>query len=140
MASLYSNALNAQIRAALDLTLDENALPNETIQMPIYGPSGELDTLAADPNAATYALDSAQWQRAVNAVVYFTAARLAPRLPQILRERLGDYEYQRQAWDGAAKAAELRGLAQEEIAANIESDGEVEPLTGFWLASGCRGR
>src|SRR5436309_3365234 len=107
------------IRKSLDLGLDEKALPDEVIEYPIYGPAAEADVTAADPLALTYAEGTVAKERCIRAAIFLTAARLAPSLPAIMQEAIGDYRLQQQPPDLALLARTLRGLAQAELAQNM---------------------
>jgi hypothetical protein len=140
MATLLFAGIGDQVRAALDVSLDPSALPDATISLPIFVDGAEADILATDPNALTYLVTDAARARVERAFIYLTAAYIAPTLPAITGEQVGGDRYSRAAWDGAKRAAELRGLANAELAAYLNPSGQVEPLFSFGLACGRRGR
>lgn len=117
MGSLLDATLYPSIRSAVDLTLDEIALPDSIIELPIYGPAAELEVLARDSIAAERS--GTELTHALNAVVYLTAARLVLALPQLTSETLGDYAYNLKGEKPEDRAAQLRGLAEGELAAYL---------------------
>lgn len=139
MALLFLDAGSFdQVRKALDLSLDAESLPDDTIQLPIYAPDAEDELLARNPAAATYAEGSAQKERAIRAAIYLTAARLVPSLPAIASESLGDWKLTQTPPDLVKLAASLRGRASSLITQNVTGS-SLAPLQSFWLASGRRG-
>lgn len=128
-----------QVRKALDLGLDENALPDHVIDYSIYGPAAEADVLSQDPNAFTYQEGTGQKDRTIRAAIYMTAARLALALPPITQEVIGDYRFQQAAVDLPVLARTLRGLADREISMNTGTQAD-RIQQQFWLAKGRRGR
>lgn len=138
--SLLDASSFAQIRAALDLSLDAASLPDDLIQQPIYGPAAEAEVLERDPNAAGYLEGTAAKQRAINAAVFLTAAYLAPSLPAISQEKLGDWQMSQTPPDLTVLAASLRARAAREISLNVNGT-TTAPLPAFWLARApCRTR
>ncbi len=128
-------------RAALDLSLDATSLPAETIDL--FTTEAEELVLTLDPAAATYGLaggDLVKQARAERATAYLIAAALARQLPAIMSEQLGDLRYSRQAYDGAAAYARLRGLGLALIDLNTGLTGATTPLFSFTTAPGYRGR
>lgn len=131
------------IRVRIASALDADALPDSVIDL--YGPEAESEVLARDPNALTYqpggtAVDAVKWTRVRRATIYITAARICGAITLPISERLGSYQYNLSPWDAAKRAAELRGLAEKELAAYLEVDGHVRPLFSFGVACGSRGR
>jgi hypothetical protein len=129
----------AQVRKLLDLGLEQDALPDEVIQQSIYAGAAEAELMERDPNAITYPEGSIAKERAVRAAILLTAARLAPSLPGVVTERLGDWQFTQTPPDLTAIAASLRGMAAQQISLNVNGRANV-PLPSFWLASGARGR
>jgi hypothetical protein len=126
-----------QVRACLDLSLDAASLPDELIAQPVYAPDAEAEVLERDVNAATYADGTVAKQRATNAAVFLTAARLAPSLPAIASEKLGDWQMSQTPPDLAKLAASLRGMAARQISLNVNGTTSA-PLPSFGLAkAGC---
>ena len=130
------------VRQALDVTLTEDDLPDSVLGSALYEEAARDDVLAVDPEAESRTGSAAR--RVARALVYFTAARVAPVLPRLLQEQIENddvrYRYQVQAKDWEAEAARLRGLAQAELAAYLNDDGRVETLSYFGTACGRRGR
>lgn len=131
------------IRTRIDTALDSEALPDRVIDL--YGPDAESEVLARDPNALTYqpggaAPDDEKWTRVRRAVIFITAARICGAITLPISEQLGSYRYSLSPWDAGKRAAELRGLAEKELAAYLEIDGHVLPLFSFGVACGSRGR
>lgn len=126
------------VRAALDTSLDSTVLPDGVIGLPIYQGAAEAEVLWRDPSAASRS--GAEQIRIKNAVVFLTAARLAPRLPQITGERFGEHGYSRQAIDWTALAATLRADAAAELTAVLEP-ANLTPARprAFTVAPGGRG-
>jgi hypothetical protein len=126
------------VRAALDLSLDAGSLPDDLIQSDLYAPTAEAELLERDPLASTYAEGTDKKRRATNAAILLTAAYLAPSLPSIAEEKLGDWQMRQTAPDFTKLAASLRGRAAREINMNVYGT-STRPLQAFWLASGRRG-
>lgn len=139
MALLQANSF-AEIRAAIDLSLDAAALPDDIIALDLFAGGAEAEIVARDPLATTYTVDDAAYTRVLRALHYLTAARLCPALPAITSEKLGADSYNRTAFDAGKRAAELRGLANQELAAYLEADGLTVPLFAFGTVPGYRGR
>jgi len=127
------------VRAALDTSLDQAALPDATIGLPIFLDAADLEIKRRDPQWASRSGDAATHLK--NAAISMTAALLAPAVPAVASERLGDYQYQRQAVDWTARAAELRQLAEQELNAYLETSTTTpDRPTMFAVASGTRGK
>lgn len=77
------------VRAAVHYRLTSKRLPDDFIALPIFAPEAELDLLALLPNAETFT--GTRLSRAKNVVIYWTAARLVPSIPQVTSHSfLGD--------------------------------------------------
>jgi hypothetical protein len=140
MAILTSTEYPA-IRAAIDITLTTDDLPDSIIALPIYAAAADQDVLARDPLAESRT--GAALQHVKNAATYFCAARLILALPQFTQEREGEQQYTRQSVNVADRAAELRGLAAAELDAVLDPDpGDVvaQRPTFFGRLAGGRGR
>ena len=99
------------IRAAIDLSLDTESLPDTVIALPIYMDAADLEVKTRDTAWASRTGDSLTLL--TNACVYLTAARLAPAMPRLLGETYADgYQYQMQAIDWEARARWLRAQAE----------------------------
>lgn len=140
MSSLSTADTPGEVRNALDLRLTVDNLPDEVIQQPIFRLEAEEAVLAADPAALTYTDPSTALDRVRRATTYLTAALIAPVLPNLTQLQLGDTRFSWEAWDGAARAAQLRSLAAAALALNTEADGQVPFMEQFQTAPGFRGR
>lgn len=104
------------VRAALDIRLTSTQLPDATLALAIFLGEAEREVQTRDPLWDSRTGDDEQ--RLKNAVCYLTAARLAPRMPELTlsSERFGDYTYQRKATDWQSLADDLVARADAEIA------------------------
>lgn len=137
--TLLTAAEYPSVRAAIDVSLDSDLLPDTIIALDIYAGSAERDVLAIDPGAAS--LTGSDGAHATAAAVYFCAGRLCVALPQIVREGYADHSYQRREVDPERRAAELRGLAAAELEAYLDLNGTTgDRPTMFATACGRRGR
>lgn len=130
------------IRAALDITLDEAALPDTTIAMDVYLGAAEREVRASVSLPSPPVGENLE--RVRTAIILITAANLAPAIPQMQSEQLGDYLYKKQAVDWKKLAEELRSRANSELTALLTTD-IVEQATryrhtSFAAATGRRGR
>lgn len=139
MGLLIDSTHHPAIRAALDVSLDTKTLPDATIALQIYLDAAEAEVIARDPLAASRTGDAET--HIENAAIFLTAARLAPAIPQLVRVNRGSVGYQRMNVDWTQRAAELRQLADAEIAA-VLTPTETAPgrPTMFSRASGTRGK
>jgi len=129
-----------QVRAALDVSLSADDLPDTVIALPIYLGAADAEIKRRDPNWATR--DEDALARLRRAVIYLTAASLAPAVPELTQERYPEgYSYAR-ANSYVKRSAELRQLAEAELAL-VLAPSEPETLsmpTFFGSASGRRGQ
>lgn len=127
------------IRAALDVSLKALALPDAVIALPIYQGAAEAEVLARDPLAESRT--GAALQHVVNAAICLAAAYIAPAMPALTAEQIGQYRYQREV-DWPARAAELRARADAELAAVLTPSTALRPAppSMFAVASGRRGQ
>jgi hypothetical protein len=126
------------VRAALDITLDSVQLPDATIALDIY--SGRaMREIEARVTGAT-ALTGDDELKVTAAAVFLTAANLAPAMPAIMRAESQHLAVQRKEMDWNKRAADLRQMAEDEIAGLLEPDttGPYRP-TMFARAKGRRG-
>lgn len=140
MAILSSSDYDA-IRAAIDVTLTSDMLPDSVIALDIYSGAGEQDVLDLDSTAESATGSDATHVK--NAAVYFTAARLAPAVPAIVSQQREDQQYRRQEVDWDARVDELRRLAFEEmdyVLGDTEEDEARHMPTMFTAGSGGRGK
>lgn len=139
MALPLTSAHYPAIRAAIDVTLTAELLPDAVIGLDVYVGAAVRTVQARDPLWETRTGDAAQ--QLTLAAILLTAAALAPAVPQVVSERWGDQTYQRQPADMARLAAELRARADAALAAVLApSDAASDRPTMFTLASGRRGR
>lgn len=129
------------IRAALDVGLNAQTLPDETIGQEIFLGAAEAELLKRVPTAA--AMTGSDLKRVKRALVWLTAAYLAHSVVRItsLSVQTRDISYSRQTFDPDKKAAELRSRAETEIGLLVEPSAATPARpTMFALARGGRGR
>jgi hypothetical protein len=128
------------IRAAIDVTLDSELLPDATIGLPLYAGAAEAWVLSRLPTADSLAEPART--AAVRAAMWRCAALLVPAVPQIVSESTqADHAYTRQGLDIAKRVAQLMALAEEALAEATPADDVGAPMpTMFTLATGGRGR
>jgi hypothetical protein len=127
------------IRAALDVSLDSTVLPDATIGLAIFQGAAEADVERQDPQWATRT--GADATAIQNAAIYYTAARIAPSIPNITGEAIGDSSYRREAVDWTARAAWLRSQGDAALASILTpTTVPADRPTFFAVAAGCRGR
>ncbi len=107
---LLTDADYPAIRAAIDIELAVEDVPDDVIALPIYAGSGEAAVLALVPGAADLTGDDAE--RVKLAAILFTAALLVERLPRYVEERTEHYSYR--------KATDLRARAKAAIVGLVE--------------------
>lgn len=106
------------VRAALDITLDAAQLPDATIALDIY--SGRaMREIEARVTGAT-ALTGDDELKVTAAAVFLTAAAIASALPSITSARSQHLQVQRKEVDWNKRAADLRQMAEEELAGLLE--------------------
>lgn len=140
MAILSSTDYPA-IRAALDVGLNVQQLPDAIIGEDIFVGAAEAELLRRVPDAASKTGDDLK--RVVRALVWLTAALLAPSVVRItsMSVQTRDLSYSRQTFDPEKKAAELRGRAEAEIVMLLTpSEATPSRPTIFTVAAGYRGR
>lgn len=139
--AILSSAEYPAIRAALDVGLNAQQLPDATIGQDIFVGAAEAELLRRVPDAASKTGDDLK--RVKRALVWLTAALLAPSVVRItsLSVQTRDLSYSRQTFDPDEKAAELRSRAESEIAMLLTPN-EATPSrpTMFTVAAGYRGR
>lgn len=121
MPELITTDDYGEVRAALDVSLSEAELPDAIIGQRIYVDAAIAEVVDRYEDALTET-DADKLERLRRAVVYLTAARLAPAVVRItaLTVTRGDVSFSRQTFDPEKRAAELRGLADLELAEIIE--------------------
>jgi hypothetical protein len=128
-----------EVREALDVSLDEAALPADTIARPIFAGRAESWINARLP--AYDGLSAADKAHARTAAVLYLAAILAPRIPDLTGETLaGTGSYSREKMDWSARSTELAGEAERELALVAILAGTALPVSTFRRAPGGRGR
>ena len=128
----------ASIRGLLDITLDEDSLPDETIELPPYGPAAERWLLERDPIAGTRT--GLQQSAILSALCCYAAALIAPAIPNLTAETQGPYIYSRQAVNWNERAAQLKARAEQELASVLTPGASVVRFpTMFTVAAGGRG-
>lgn len=142
MPSVLLSALDyPAVRAAIDVSLSTGDLPDATIALGIYHAAAIQDVIARDPAAESRTDD--ELERVKRAAIYFLAARLCAATVRLtsLSIQTRDMSYSKPAQDPDERAAELRGLAEAEIAAVLTPDeGDYARPTFFAVAPGYRGR
>lgn len=126
------------IRAAIDISLDPEVLPDSIIDHPIYAPWADAEVCRRDP--AWAGRDAAGQQKLVNAAIFLTAAVLAPAIPQVIQEQTTEHSYSRRSVDWSRLADELRARAEQEIAAVVETSAAIDRPTMFSVGTGRRGQ
>ncbi len=136
--ALVASGQYPAVRAALDVTLDAEALPDAVIALDLYAGTADRWVLAQDPTAEARTGDALKHVTA--AAVLYCASLLAPALPQLTGETHGAHQYSRKAVDASALADQLVARAVDELTAVLQPD-DVRPVrpTMFALASGRRG-
>jgi len=131
------------VRAAIDLSLDDTTLPDDVIGLPIYAGAAEVEIGRRVANYAdVITAGGANAALLTNAAIWICAALLVPAVPNLTGERTPDsQQYSRQAFDPAAKVAQLRALADQAIGEVLGEDPltAARPVT-FAVACGRRGR
>lgn len=131
------------IRAAIDITIDANMLPDDTIALPIYAAAAVRQVIDRDEGAL--AREDEELERVKNAAVLFCAALIAPamtgKMVNSLSIQTRDLNFSRPPYNGEKRAAELRVLAEAEIAEVLTPAEETHGRpTMFAVAPGYRGR
>lgn len=143
MTALITEADYDTIRKAIDLTVDENMLPGDVIALPIYEASAIRQVVDRHPTAESETGNNLK--RVMNAAALFCAALIAPamtgKMVNSLSTSTRDLNFSRPPYNGEKRAAELRGLAEAEIAEVLEPADETHARpTMFAVAAGLRGR
>lgn len=146
MTSNYLSTVNFadEVRAALDVSLTADRLPDASIQMRIYAGAALSEALRSYPDAVT-ALDHCDVPESGtvrSAVVLLTAALIAPAVPQIAQSRNEEglsIQMAKVDWD--KRAEELKARAGALLAGLAEDNGGTTNAlpSMFGLARGRRG-
>jgi hypothetical protein len=138
-AVLVTTAQYPAVRAAIDVTLTADALPDSVIGLTIFAGKAERDAIARATNGAAIVASTAgdDFDRLRDVAILLCAALVVPALPQITQESVGqrDYEYRAVAVDPLKRAAQLRAEAAVILAA---LNGTRLIPTQFTLATGGR--
>lgn len=115
MDSILPEANYNDVRAAIDVTLTANDLPDSTIGADVYRGAAEDDVLNRVSDAASKTGNDLK--RVQRAAVMFCAARLIPAVVQItsLSTTVRDMSISRPAWNAENRAAELRKAANQQL-------------------------
>lgn len=139
--AILTSADYPAVRAALDVALNEQQLPNATIGQDIFVGAAEAELLRRVPTAAS--MTGSDLARVKRALVCLTAALLAPSVVRItsMSIQTRDLSYSRHTFDPEEKAAELRSRAETEIGMLL-TPGAATPARPvmFAVAPGYRGR
>lgn len=137
------------IRALIDTSLSEGALPDSIIRMDLYAGRAEDWVIEQDANALLYLPNESQAnttkaKRVQRAAQLYCAALLCPVIPNVTREDFESNEgVTRKAMDYDARAQQLMSEANEEMLKLTETTpldvANVLP-TLFTVAPGYRGR
>ena len=123
---------SADVRWAIDPTLDEKTLPDAVIESAVVVYPAINELLVLNPAAAADADDEAKQVHIQVALNLLVAAVLLPRLPDVTKEEYNDGGgFTKQAIDKVARAAELRLQAGAEIAPLVLNP--LPPSTGLTL-------
>ncbi len=129
------------IRAAIDLELDTNSLPDAKIALDIFSGAADQDVLERDPDAESRTGEDAN--RVTRAAIFFCAARLVPVVMRTvsLSATTRDLSYTRKMSEIDARVNELKGQAVAEIDEVLDPDNDTASMPRmFTYASGDRGR
>lgn len=140
MAAILTDDHNPQIRAAIDPTLDAGKLPDAVIGMTIYRDAADLDVKALVPDWETIVADTgtSAYIHLINALIYLTAAKIVPALPDLLGETWPDYAYKVQRPTLAEQARRLTALAMAAIGLATGTETASRLPTFFTIARGTR--
>jgi hypothetical protein len=125
------------IRVALGSAEDEDRVPDSLIERAPFLPDALAEVLRRVPDAES--LTGEDLRRVQLAAVYLTAARIAPRLPNIVRESGAGASYEVEPVDVPTLVANLRANAESELAVVLGEERTLMP-TFFTAAPGGRGR
>lgn len=129
-----------QIRHAVDLALDNQILPDQTLEEGGFAVAAEQEVIEREALVLPTAINAAE--QAIHrqqAAIYLAAARVAQVLPAIIQQQLGDSRYSRAAFESEKRHAQLRLLAERELTTYLDPTKQVHIQQQFWLAKGRRG-
>ena len=129
----------SEIRAAILSDLEEHDLPDSLVGLDIYVGRAEAEIVERDPDAASRT--GADGNRVRRATIYLAAALLCPAIERKTRVQIQtrDVSYSRASFDARVRAAELRGMADDELAQVLTGSSPTRP-TMFARAPGTRGK
>ena len=130
------------VLAALDTKLTDAHIPDTLLDQTIYKDAAIQDVTDVYPAAASET-DADNQTKITRAAIYFCAARLAPAAVRItsINVNTRDMSFSRKVFDPAERAAELRAMAQDELADILTPSDETPNMpTMFTVAPGYRGR
>lgn len=144
MGIYLSAAEYPAVRGAIDISLDQKALPDEVLALPQYAGDAERWIIGQNPLAATYEAGTDEYLGMQVAAIYACAALVLPAVPNLTSESYGaGYRYTRKELDTATLVESLWQRASNAIKAVT---GVVAPSAGriptrfiFTVATGRRG-
>lgn len=130
-----------QIRAAVDLALDANVLPDATIDQGGFAVAAEQEVIEREALVLPTAINAAeQALHRQQAVIYLAAARIAQVLPALTEQVLGDSRFSRTGFNSEKRHAQLRLLAERELTLYLDPTKQVHIQQQMWLVKGRRGQ
>jgi hypothetical protein len=138
-AVLVTTAQYPAVRAAIDVTLTTDEVPDGVIGLTIFAGKAERDAIARATNGVAIVASTSgdDFDRLRDVAILLCAALLVPALPQLTSESVGqaDYSYRVQGVDPLKRAAQLRAEATALLAT---LNGTYGIPTQFTLATGGR--
>ena len=128
------------IREAIDTELVADDLPDEVISRTTVAGAAEDWIEDSDPDWATR---TGRQERAIlRAAIYYCASLLVRRVALMTSETMGNYRYTVVASDPDKLIADLRSMADSELAVakGVNPDESWQPEVVFTAARGARGR
>lgn len=103
------------IRSAIDVSLQESQLPDETIRLEIHAPAADQDVIdrVSDAESKT----GVEGEKVKRAAIYFCAARLIEATIQItaITTDVNDLSIRRPSFNAAKRKQELIDMAEKEL-------------------------
>lgn len=127
------------VRAALDLSINEVNLPDSIIGLSTHADRADEEVKRRDPDYASRGADDTK--RLKRAAIYLCASYIAPSIPDITQETIGERQsYTRKAMDWPSRAIELVSDADREISIVLTGGKRSTARPPFFdVASGRRG-
>lgn len=120
------------IRKAIDITVDENMLPDDVIALPIYQGAAIRQVLYRDSSAES--LTGTALERVQSAAFLFCAALIAPamtgKMVNSLAIQTRDLNFSRPPYNGIKRAEELLAMAEGELDAAFVATGPDALVAG----------